>query len=346
MASTRERNGRFIGLYRDASGKQKSAGTFGTDKEALKAAEYAEAAANPPKPSADVEVYPSQRRGKVTVAGYAPKWLDEQLLEKTSRETYGRTADRIISHIGAMAREDVGPDDIRRMIKALKKAGLRDATIAATVDLARLMFGEEACAGVRFRIRDRREMQVVTRGQAKAIEDAMSPRYKLFVRALFATGCRWGEMIAVRGTDVERRGSGYVLKIRRTVIEVRGERSERPYGKSQKATRDITVPEALALDLMAFGPELCFTNARGGYLRRNAFRSGFWLPAIKKAGVPPLRVHDCRHSHASWLANDPRIAPALVRDRLGHSDLSVTSRYIHVMPGDGDPCLAVLGEAA
>jgi hypothetical protein len=52
MASTRERNGRYTGLYRDSVGKQKSAGTFDTDKEALKAAEYAEAVANPPKPQA------------------------------------------------------------------------------------------------------------------------------------------------------------------------------------------------------------------------------------------------------------------------------------------------------
>ncbi len=35
MASVRARNGRFTGLYRDASGAQKSAGTFGTYDEAL-----------------------------------------------------------------------------------------------------------------------------------------------------------------------------------------------------------------------------------------------------------------------------------------------------------------------
>jgi hypothetical protein len=31
MASTRVRNGRIIGLYRDAQGRQKSAGTFDTE---------------------------------------------------------------------------------------------------------------------------------------------------------------------------------------------------------------------------------------------------------------------------------------------------------------------------
>jgi hypothetical protein len=49
MASTRERNGRFTGLYRAASGKQRSAGTFDSETEALKAAGYEEALAHPPK---------------------------------------------------------------------------------------------------------------------------------------------------------------------------------------------------------------------------------------------------------------------------------------------------------
>ena len=37
MASTRERNGRFISLYRDKTGHRRSAGTFDTKREALKA---------------------------------------------------------------------------------------------------------------------------------------------------------------------------------------------------------------------------------------------------------------------------------------------------------------------
>lgn len=343
MASTRERNGRFVGLFRDSAGKQRSAGSFATERDALKAAQHAEAVANPPRPT---QVHAAVKRGRPTVAAHVPAWLDAQLIEETSRETYRRTAARIVRHLGGMERDDVGPDDIRRMLKALQKQGLADATISATLDLARSMLGDASCAGVSYRIRGRREMKFATREQARAIEDAISPRYKLLVRLLFTTGCRWGEAIAVRGTDVEQRGTGYVLRIRRTIIEVDGARSERAYGKSARAQRDVSIPPALAADLMAYGTGLCFTNARGGYLRRNAFRSGFWLPAIRKAGVPGLRVHDARHSHASWLCSDPRIPLAVVRDRLGHSSLTVTSRYVHVLPGDSDLCLSALEGAA
>jgi integrase len=341
MASTRERNGRFTGIYRDNAGKQKSAGTFATEREAIKAAQHAEAVANPPVPA---EVHATQKRGKATVAAHAPRWLAKQIIEETSRETYRRTSARIVAHLGGMAVDDVGPDDIRRMLKALRRQGLADATVSATLDLARSMLGDVACADVTYRIRDRREMKFATPEQARAIEAAMAERYRLLVRVAFATGARWGELIAIRGTDVEQRGTGYLLKVRRTIIEVDGERSERPYGKSLRAKRDITVPAALAADIMAFGPELCFTNARGGFLRRNAFRSGFWLPAIEKAGIPGLRVHDCRHSAISWWASSG-IDLAAVRDRAGHSNISITSRYIHTMPTDNDPFLAML-EAA
>jgi integrase len=125
---------------------------------------------------------------------------------------------------------------------------------------------------------------------------------------------------------------------------VEGKRFERPHGKSAKAWRDITIHEDLALDLMAYGAELCFTNARGDYLRRNCFRSEYWLRARRKAGIPDLRVHDMRHTAISWWANSG-IALAAVRDRAGHSNISVTSRYIHVPTGDADPFAAFTGRA-
>jgi integrase len=49
-----------------------------------------------------------------------------------------------------------------------------------------------------------------------------------------------------------------------------------------------------------------------------------------------------RHSHASKLANDPKIPLAYVRDRLGHSDLSTTSRYVHASDAPDDYALTLI----
>src|ERR1700733_9681402 len=50
MASARLREERWSALYRNAQGKQRSAGTFDTEEEALARAKVAELDANPPEP--------------------------------------------------------------------------------------------------------------------------------------------------------------------------------------------------------------------------------------------------------------------------------------------------------
>lgn len=52
--------------------------------------------------------------------------------------------------------------------------------------------------------------------------------------------------------------------------------------------------------------------------------------AREKIGRPDIRFHDLRHTYASWLAKNPDIPLTTLRDLLGHSSLSVTSKYAHL----------------
>jgi integrase len=46
-----------------------------------------------------------------------------------------------------------------------------------------------------------------------------------------------------------------------------------------------------------------FPSDRGGILRTSNFRAKVWLPAIRAAGLAPLRPHDLRHTAvALWIA--------------------------------------------
>lgn len=350
MASVRPRGTRFAALYRDSAGKQRSAGSFDTAEEAVYRAKTAELAARPPEPEM---LRPAAKRGKVTVAGFAPQWLDRQQLEPNSRSGYQSSLGHLVGSIGGKALAEVSPDDIWDVIRTMQKNNRADGTIRHMLTVARLLFQAAVTAGhcernpceIRYRVKSRRSMLIATREQARLIEEAAPERYRLLIRLLFQSGARWAEAIAVRGSDIEQRGSGYILKIQRTVNETRGVFTVKPYGKTDAAMRDITVPADLAADLMAFGDQTCFTNARGSYIRRSDFRSCVWVPAVRAAGLPALRVHDARHSHASWLASDPAVPLRAVRDRLGHSNLTITSRYVHAMPGEDDPCLKALGGA-
>ena len=53
---------------------------------------------------------------------------------------------------------------------------------------------------------------------------------------------------------------------------------------------------------------------------------------LKRAGLPPIRFHDLRHSHATMLlaaGENPRV----VQERLGHAQISLTLQtYSHVLP--------------
>ena len=58
-----------------------------------------------------------------------------------------------------------------------------------------------------------------------------------------------------------------------------------------------------------------------------------WFDArVKAAGVPRIRLHDLRHTHAS-IALAAGIHPKIVSERLGHATVSITlDTYSHSIP--------------
>ncbi|HUV44548.1 MAG TPA: site-specific integrase, partial [Dehalococcoidales bacterium] len=58
-----------------------------------------------------------------------------------------------------------------------------------------------------------------------------------------------------------------------------------------------------------------------------------WGNMAKACGLPPIRFHDARHTHASLMLKQG-IHPKVVQERLGHSTIAVTlDTYSHVAPG-------------
>ena len=57
-----------------------------------------------------------------------------------------------------------------------------------------------------------------------------------------------------------------------------------------------------------------------------------WDTIRKRVGMPELRLHDLRHSYASFLVNAGRSLYE-VQKLLGHHDPKVTMRYAHLSPG-------------
>ena len=54
---------------------------------------------------------------------------------------------------------------------------------------------------------------------------------------------------------------------------------------------------------------------------------------ITKAGLPHIRFHDLRHTHATLMLKQG-IHPKIVSERLGHASIAITlDTYSHILPG-------------
>jgi integrase len=93
--------------------------------------------------------------------------------------------------------------------------------------------------------------------------------------------------------------------------------------------------EELAAHLGPVGPAdaYVFTADQGGVLRTSNFRVKVWLPAVRAAGLAPLRPHDLRHTAvALWIAAGAN--PKEVTVRAGHTSVAFTlDRYGHLFEG-------------
>ena len=69
-----------------------------------------------------------------------------------------------------------------------------------------------------------------------------------------------------------------------------------------------------------------------GHISRDWFRQNVWRPALTRAGLTfPVRAHDLRHAHASWLLAGGADLQT-VKERLGHGSISTTEKYLHTLP--------------
>ncbi|MBF0186303.1 MAG: tyrosine-type recombinase/integrase [Magnetococcales bacterium] len=71
-----------------------------------------------------------------------------------------------------------------------------------------------------------------------------------------------------------------------------------------------------------------FAHASGDRLKsvKRSFKT-----ACRKVGIDDFRVHDLRHTCASWLIMEG-VLLTTVRDLLGHATVKMTEKYAHLNP--------------
>ena len=163
---------------------------------------------------------------------------------------------------------------------------------------------------------------------------------------LCTTGMRRGEALGLRWTDVDLDAG--VASITQTVVQTGRARWEFGSPKTAAGARavdlDATTVSALRdhrqgqlQERMLGGPswhdhDLVFARETGEPIDP-ARASRDFVRAVKRAGVPTIRLHDTRHTWAT-LALKAGVPVKIVQERLGHSSPTITqSLYQHVVPG-------------
>lgn len=167
---------------------------------------------------------------------------------------------------------------------------------------------------------------------------------------LVGTGLRWSEATALQVRDVDLLGTRqlHVRRAwkRRDNLFVLGE----PKTKRSRRSLDLSpeLVDLLAGWVAAKDPgEYVFTTDHGHPVRHSNYYNRLWRPALARAarcdahrdaaapcGCPGTltkrpRIHDLRHTHASWLIDAGINLPEIQR-RLGHESIQTTvDRYGH-----------------
>lgn len=162
-------------------------------------------------------------------------------------------------------------------------------------------------------------------------------RENLFVLAL-GTGARQGELCALQWKDYDR--DRKTLSIRHTLSTVGGKIIVKA-PKTKSGARSIVLDDRsiAALErqrkenmrIGAAGEPWIFCQADGALIDRHALNRMLHR-ILKKAGLPIIRFHDLRHTHATMLFL-AGVNPKVVQERLGHATIAITlDIYGHVLP--------------
>jgi len=254
----------------------------------------------------------------------------------------------ILPRFGATPLAAIRQPDVQAWVAELSARGFKPATVVKAYQLLGRtmtaavnadMVPRSPCRAVRLPKVEREEMRFLNPAEVATLADVIGSRYRALVLVAAYGGLRIGELAGLRRRRVDLlRGTVDVAEI---VIEVRGELYMGP-PKTRAGRRIVTLPrsvvEVLAEHLGPVGEAdaWVFTADKGGVLRPSNFRVKAWLPAVRAAGLAPLRPHDLRHTAvALWIAAGAN--PKEVSVRAGHTSVAFTpDRYGHLFEGHDD----------
>lgn len=323
--------------------------------------------------SVQTGTYVDPSKAKITVGEWTRRWLEGQVhLKPTTKERYAgilrehiepRWANTMlidVSHADVQAwitqlsrrRSPTTVRKIHRVFSLILKLAVKDGRLARNpaeaLNLPRVVLKEQ-----RYLSHDQVDALAsacatppTDRSKHGPKAENWNAQYRLVVLFLAYTGCRWGEMAALRvgSIDFLRRRA----KITESVTLVRGVFTwGTPKGHDR---REVPVPPFLVEELAANvagkkRDELVFTGTRGAPLRAQVFQRAVLTRAAAAHWLDGFHPHELRHTAAS-LAIASGADVKVVQQMLGHKSATMTlDLYGHLFDDRLDEVAAAMDAA-
>jgi integrase len=372
----RKKDGRVSwGYYYKAGEEQFTKSGFATKDAAVDARDFAirEAQGLPPVGHAARPDASPERKGDTrTLREYLTYWLETHAALRCTPKTMERYSDLsayLARQLGSIRLCDLKTAQIQDAVNRLKTRGgaitkahphgrpLAAKTVRSIATLLYTCLGDAArlehipmnpMGDKRIKLpkRPKTNPAVLDAAMLGAVfQAAEGRRLYPFVVTAGCSGCRRGELLALRWADVDFQKG--VLTISKSLEQTRaGQRVK--CTKSEEPRRigvDDFALEVLAAhrenqeqDKLNFGHDyqdngLVFCQPNGAYYSPD--RVGARVKEVlQKAGLSGFSLHSLRHSHASVLLGEG-VPIAVVSERLGHADQNITlGIYSHSLPTD------------
>ena len=330
MASaTKRTQGKWLGRYRDSSGRERSK-TFPTKGQATAWAQEQERRIRRGE-------WTDPSMSRVDVGEWSNRWLSTLVVKPKTRESYESLLRcHVLPRWGGMRLDQITLADVKAWIAGLKLSPSRVKqayqVLSMMLDLAvedgRLMRNPARPAHGRVKgmlptVPKKAVRKYLTPQQLEALADAAGDA-RVLILTLGYTGLRWGEASALRVKDVDILGRR--LHVRQAVSDVRG---ELVFGTPKShALRSVPITASLAAELDELimnrtADEPLFPAPGGGWLYLRNFRYRDFDPAVRKAGLPYITPHALRHTAASIAVSAGANVKAVQR-MLGHASAAMT----------------------
>jgi integrase len=295
-------------------------------------------------------------------------WLATHVTAR-SAERYAYALKHVRRHLGDRSLQKLQPADLAALYAELFRGGLASPTIKLIHRVLHRALGQAKVWGV---IRDNpaelakpprepdRETEMLQPDRAAELLERLRgrPFYMLASLAL-ATGMRRNEMLALRWQDIDLDAGRLTVEQALEQTAAHGIRVKAP--KTRHGRRTISLPVHIVTELRQHWREQqelrlamglgkapddtpVFATPDGGYMNQGTVTRQ-WTEQVAAIGMPGVKLHSLRHTHASMLIAGG-VDVLTVSRRLGHASPTITLNvYGHLIHGGDDRAAQIVAAA-